>query len=221
MTTFFDTVKRSFADVPTERGIATTDADVLTESSIATTDAHVPTKPGIATTEFLEASESLTTLFDLLGSTAFGPVKSDMIGNIKKLRDRQTEAPEKSTTLQDLVLAERAEKKKTATEGLLWLTRGLDFTAKALRINLENPSEELTTSFTTSYGKTLKQYHSFIVKGIFNLALKATPYRADFYKKLGDDQTKVHSELQTWLSALEKDVAIIQKFYADTPATKI
>jgi hypothetical protein len=37
----------------------------------------------INTTQFLEASESLTTLFDVLGSTAFKPVKSDMQGNVK------------------------------------------------------------------------------------------------------------------------------------------
>ena len=37
----------------------------------------------INTTQFLEAAESLTTLFDVLGSAAFKPVKSDMQGNIK------------------------------------------------------------------------------------------------------------------------------------------
>jgi hypothetical protein len=37
----------------------------------------------INTTQFLEASESLTTLFDVIGGAAFKPVKSDMQGNIK------------------------------------------------------------------------------------------------------------------------------------------
>lgn len=37
----------------------------------------------INTTEFLAAAESLTSLFDVLGSVAFKPVKSDMEGNIK------------------------------------------------------------------------------------------------------------------------------------------
>ena len=41
----------------------------------------------INTTQFLEAAESLTTLFDVLGSAAFKPVKSDMQGNIKVGRD--------------------------------------------------------------------------------------------------------------------------------------
>lgn len=77
--TFFDTIKLSFADVPVDRSSGN----------------------AIPTTEFLEAAESLTSLFgttrclwlsravtnhvqtDVLGSVAFTPVKSDMTGNIK------------------------------------------------------------------------------------------------------------------------------------------
>lgn len=58
MTTFFDTLPKSFTDVPVNGD-------------------------KIATTEFLEAAEGLLTLFDVLGSAAFKPVKNDMGGNIK------------------------------------------------------------------------------------------------------------------------------------------
>lgn len=60
---------------------------------------------------------------DVLGSAAFKPVKNDMLGNIKKIRDRQLAAPAQSETLQALVINELKEKKHTATEGLLWLVR--------------------------------------------------------------------------------------------------
>jgi len=76
--TFFDTLKKSFADVHVDK-----------EHGFS-----IPTGP------FLEAAESLTTLFgisgnaienklclteliDVLGSVAFTPVKTDMLGNIK------------------------------------------------------------------------------------------------------------------------------------------
>jgi hypothetical protein len=42
---------------------------------------------------------------------------------IQKIRERQLAAPTLSETLQDLVINELKEKKHTATEGLLWLTR--------------------------------------------------------------------------------------------------
>jgi hypothetical protein len=60
---------------------------------------------------------------DLLGSSAFSVVQNDMNGNIKKIRTKQLENPIKFATLQDIVLSETTEKKKDATQGLLWLTR--------------------------------------------------------------------------------------------------
>ena len=62
--TFFDN-KRSFAEVPMD----------------ASKD------NGISTLEFLEASEALSLLFDVLGSAAFKPVKNDMTGNITVSQD--------------------------------------------------------------------------------------------------------------------------------------
>lgn len=58
--TYFDG-KKSFADVPIE----------LSKGN------------GIGTSAFLEASEALAALFDVLGSVAFKPVKGDLQGNVK------------------------------------------------------------------------------------------------------------------------------------------
>jgi hypothetical protein len=51
--------------------------------SFADVNYDTETDNAINTTQFLEASESLTTLFDVIGGAAFKPVKSDMQGNIK------------------------------------------------------------------------------------------------------------------------------------------
>ncbi|CAG8186132.1 unnamed protein product [Penicillium salamii] len=193
--TWFDTIKRSFADVP------------------------IDAEEGVSTTEFLEAAEALVTLFDVLGSVAFNTVKSDLLGNIKKVRDRQLAAPAESETLQALVLNELKTKKHTATEGLVWLVRGLDFTVQALRNNIENASKELSDSFRDAYGQTLKPHHSFIIKPLFSAAMSATPYRADFYQKLGQDQAKVAAQLEKEVAALEKVVKIVKAFQ-DTKQAK-
>ncbi|OOG00017.1 hypothetical protein ASPCADRAFT_203907 [Aspergillus carbonarius ITEM 5010] len=194
MATWFDQQKKSFADVP------------------------IDASNGISTTEFLEAAESLTTLFDVLGSKAFTPVKSDLTNNIKKVRERQLAAPAESETLQALVVNELKTKKHTASEGLLWLVRGLDFTAQALRHNLNNGSSELSDSFREAYGNTLKPHHSFVIKPIFSAAMSATPYRKDFYVKLGEDQGKVNESLDREVDALEKRVAILKEFQATKEA---
>ncbi|KZZ91153.1 HET-C2-like protein [Moelleriella libera RCEF 2490] len=166
----------------------------------------------IATTQFLDAAESLTTMFDVMGSVAFSPVKSDMLGNVKKLRDRQLAAPADSENIQDLCRNELKTKKHTATEGLLWLIRGLEFTCIALSSNLANASQELADSFRGAYGQTLKPHHSFIVKPIFSAAMSACPYRKDFYAKLGSDDAKVQADLRIYLASLEKVVAILKGF---------
>ena len=67
-------------------------------------------------------------------------------------------------------------------------------------------------SFRAAYGNTLKPHHSFLIKPIFSAAMSATPYRKDFYAKLGDDQARVQRELSQWLEGLEKDVKILNEF---------
>ncbi|KAK3306509.1 glycolipid transfer protein domain-containing protein [Chaetomium strumarium] len=188
--TYLDTFKGSFTKVPidAEKGNA------------------------ISTTEFLDAAESLTTMFDLLGSVAFSPVKKDLMGNIEKIRKRQLAAPAESENLQDLVRNELKSGSHTATEGLLWLVRGLEFTCIALSQNVANPDHELSESFRSAYGVTLKPHHSFMVKPIFSAAMSACPYRKDFYVKLGQDEEKVKTELRQYLESLDKIVGILKAF---------
>ncbi|KAH7160228.1 glycolipid transfer protein domain-containing protein [Dactylonectria estremocensis] len=182
------------------------------------TDVPVAADDAISTTEFLDAAESLTIMFDTLGSVAFAPVKKDILSNVAKLRAQQQAAPAESATVQDLVRNELKGKKHTATEGGLWLVRGLDFTAKALTRNLANGSEELADSFRGAYGETLKPHHSFLIKPVFSAAMSATPYRADFYTKLGDSPEQVNTELGLYLEALTKIVAILSAFFASKEA---
>lgn len=48
--------------------------------------------------------------------------------------------------------------------------------------------------------------------------MSATPYRKDFYAKLGSDQSKVQAELDAWLRALEKQVSILKAFQGSKEA---
>ncbi|KAA1471806.1 het-c2 protein [Dentipellis sp. KUC8613] len=189
-----------------------------------TSFANVPvTDEGVDTLAFLSASDGLVGLFDLLGSTAFSVVQADIKGNIAKVRARYEATPKLSNTLEKLVENEKGEKKRTATEGLMWLLRGLSFTCKALQNAQANKSEELAAAFAKSYEVTLKKFHNFVVKGVFAVALKACPYRADFFAKLRADpaggaeisQEKMDEELDAWLTALAAIVAKMEKFYAD------
>jgi hypothetical protein len=76
----------------------------------------------------------------------------------------------------------------------------------------------LAASFRGGYEKTLKPHHGMLVKPIFSAAMSATPYRKDFYAKLGDDQERVNKELNQWLNGLEKVVKILNEFMASKDA---
>ena len=87
----------------------------------------------------------------------------------QKVRARYEASPTLSGTLESLVDNEKNEKKRVATEGLLWLLRGLSFTCKALQNAQADASEELAAAFTKSYEITLKKFHNFVVKGVFSV----------------------------------------------------
>ena len=48
--------------------------------------------------------------------------------------------------------------------------------------------------------------------------MSATPYRKDFYAKLGDDPAKITAALEQYVEALEKRVAILKEFQGRTEA---
>jgi hypothetical protein len=91
---------------------------------------------------------------------------------------------------------------------------GLDFTAQALRHNLNNSDKELDVSFRAAYGDTLKPHHGFMVKPIFSAAMSAAPYKKDFYKKLGSEDSRFNQQLEDWLAALENNMTILKEFLA-------
>ena len=66
------------------------------------------------------------------------------------------------------------EKKRPATEGLMWLLRGLSFTCKSLQNSQANEKEELSVAFNKGYEASLKKHHSFIVKGVFGVRINSS-----------------------------------------------
>ncbi|KAG2234992.1 hypothetical protein INT48_000234 [Thamnidium elegans] len=187
--TYFDSLTRSYTDVDLSKGIDTE--------------------------QFIEATEGLVKLFDLLGSAAFSVVQNDMNGNIKKIRERFLSNPTANSTLQELLATEAPDKKRVATEGLLWLSRGLDFTAQALRRSVDDAEEELNVSFTKAYEQTLRKHHNMLIRP---LAMKACPYRKDFYEKIGVVNEAAFAQMKSWLEALENIIRIIQEVFKANPA---
>jgi len=181
----------------------------------------LPEDGKVNTDLFLKACSEIVPFFDVLGSTAFAPVKSDINGNISKLRKKYDTNPEKFVTLQDIVNSEIEEKttkaKNSATDALLWLKRALSF----IRVFLEEVmtgEEDLVKCAKKAYENSLKKFHGWMVQGIFSLAMKAVPYRKDFMKALGPDTTEdvILEEMKVTVTDMATNMDQLNAFYLET-----
>lgn len=149
----------------------------------------------------------------------------DLVGNIKKVNQKYITNKEEFTTLQKIVLheveADVARVRNSATEALLWLKRGLKF-LKGFLTEVKNGEKDIQTALNNAYGKTLRQHHGWVVRGVFALALRAAPSYEDFVAALtikeGDHQKEAFSagmqrDLSLYLPAMEKQLAILDTLY--------
>ncbi|XP_078109269.1 pleckstrin homology domain-containing family A member 8 isoform X2 [Sander vitreus] len=178
---------------------------------------------GIPTQEFLDSCYAIVPVLDKLGSTVFAPVKMDFVGNIKKLMSE----PDSFPTLQSIVLhevqTENSRVRNSATEALLWLRRGLTFLKEFLS-EVNAGEQDIHGALNNAYGKTLRQYHGWVVRGVFALALRAAPsyqnFAAALVSRAGDElkggfTSGVHRDLGLYLPAMEKQLAILDALYEE------
>nr|XP_046254414.1 pleckstrin homology domain-containing family A member 8 [Scatophagus argus] len=182
---------------------------------------------GIPTQEFLDSCYAIVPVLDKLGSTVFAPVKMDFVGNIKKIHQKLMSDPESFPTLQSIVLHEVrtdvAQVRNSATEALLWLRRGLKFLKEFLS-EVNAGQQDIQGALNNAYGKTLRQYHGWVVRGVFALALRAAPsyqsFSAALVSREGDElksgfTSGMHRDLGLYLPAMETQLAILDSLYEE------
>lgn len=94
--------------------------------------------------------------------------------------------------------------------------RGLMFTCRALQNARANPQEEkLQPSFSRAYDAVLRHHHGFAIRTVVQVAMRACPYRRDFYSRIaqGGSQEKLDEELDRWLAGLDVIVVRMADFY--------
>ncbi|XP_072365472.1 pleckstrin homology domain-containing family A member 8 isoform X3 [Scyliorhinus torazame] len=191
------------------------------------TDIEFEEDNGIPTLPFLESCYAIVPVLDKLGPTVFAPVKLDFVGNIKKINQKYIADSIRFTTLQKIVLYEletdEATVRNSATEALLWLKRGLKF-LKGFLEEVNNGEKDIQKALNTSYGRTLRQYHGWVVRGVFALALRAAPFYEGFMAALavneGDEQKEAFYEgmqrdLNQYLPAMGKQIEILDALYEE------
>ncbi|XP_029445067.1 pleckstrin homology domain-containing family A member 8 [Rhinatrema bivittatum] len=190
-------------------------------------DIELQEDDGIPTELFLDSCYAIVPVLDKLGPTVFAPVKMDFVGNIKKINQKFITNKEEFTTLQRIVLHEVdtnvAQVRNSATEALLWLKRGLKFLKGFLK-EVKNGETNIQVALNNAYGETLRQYHGWVVRGVFALALRASPTYEDFVAALTvreeDAEKEAFSEaikrdLDLYLPAMERHLEVLDTLYEE------
>lgn len=199
--TFFSTMDHSFV------GLA------------KTTREHIPTL------QFLDCCQAVLPVFDVLGSTAFAPVKMDIQGNINKLTTKYRTAPAKCASLLGTVRREMDDgttgARNSSTDALLWLKRALEF-IHAFLCEIHSGKQTLAECAGAAYGRTLKSHHGWVVRGVFLVALRALPDFETFVLALAptpqdaehpDYKRQLFVDCGEYIDALRSVLQTINDFY--------
>jgi len=160
----------------------------------------------VPTAEFLDACDSIISIFDCLGS-GLAMVKSDMGGNVAHIRRNMAAFPP-GVTLQAMVQKDIADgvtgKDGTTAMSLLWLKRALQFLERLLAHLLQGPNVEVADAGRGAYDETLTHHHNFAIRQVFKVAMRAAPYRADFMMKAAGGEAEAAQHFALVLPDLAK-----------------
>lgn len=211
---------------------ADTDATAGVVETIFSTRAKpfpCPVDGKIETVQFLEGASGVVSLVEKLGKV-FAPVRYDMNGNIEKLTSKYNEDQERFEFLNEMLICEQAQGALRATDALLWLRRALSFFHKFLFSVVEDAKagrkrEDLSDNIQKAYRETLQKYHGFLAQRLFSVLSKMVPHRSQLLKifALGveDLEDAVIPEVEKFLSNLNSNLVVLDKFYEDLRLTPL
>jgi hypothetical protein len=140
---------------------------------------------------FCDCCALVLPVLDNLGA-AFAPAKSDVKGNIERLRDAAMTASDGGAiAVWDVIRAEKARGdasgSKSVARGTLWLKRFLEFTCDLLRRLGSDRAMKVGDASNASYKQTLAPFHGWLSKTAFSVVLSFPPSTSTFVASLGGD----------------------------------
>ncbi|GFP83378.1 pleckstrin homology domain-containing family a member 8 [Phtheirospermum japonicum] len=137
------------------------------------------------TKPLLDVCKLILPILDKFGA-AMTVVKSDINGNITRLESKYNSNPSRFNYLYNLVQAEvetkSAKSSSSCTNGLLWLTRAMDFLVELFRNLAEHQDWSMCQVYNDAYGKTLKKWHGWLASSSFTVAIKLAPDRRSSWR---------------------------------------
>ncbi|KAA8527785.1 hypothetical protein F0562_035346 [Nyssa sinensis] len=118
-----------------------------------------------------------------------------------------------SVLLQAEVETKTAKSSSSCTNGLLWLTRAMDFLVELFRNFLQHQDWSMSQACTDSYGKTLKKWHGWLASSSFTVAIKLAPDRKKFMEVIGG-AGDINADMENFCTNFSPLLQEIHKFLA-------
>ncbi|CAN0904730.1 Glycolipid transfer protein 1 [Linum grandiflorum] len=178
---------------------------------------HVKSEQGeMLTKPFLDVCKLILPVIDKFGA-ALAIVKSDIGGNITRLETKYSTDPAKYkllyTMIQEEVQAKTAKGSSSCTNGLLWLTRAMDFLVELFRNLVTHQDWTMSQACTDSYCKTLKKFHGWLASSSFTVAMKLGPDRKKFMEVVSGTGD-INADIEKFCSTFSPFLAENHKFLA-------
>ncbi|KAL6519896.1 Glycolipid transfer protein 1 [Orobanche minor] len=170
----------------------------------------------ILTKPLLDVCRLLLPILDKFGAV-MTVVKSDINGNIMRLEAKYISNPSRFNYLYNLVQAEVetkiAKSSSSCTNGLLWLTRAMDFIVELFRNLVEHQVWTMSQVCNDAYGKTLKKWHGWLASSSFTVIIKLAPDRKKFMEVIGTEDD-IYGDMQKFCTSFSPILGEIHKFLA-------
>ncbi|CAF4698028.1 unnamed protein product, partial [Rotaria socialis] len=147
---------------------------------------------------FLQICEDYFSLVGKFNSPIFTPLKTDVNGNINKLRRKMSENLINFQTLyamvHDEIESQTTNTRNSATDALLWLKRTFEFLSNFL-YEFGMGDKTLADAVSRGYEQSLRKYHGIFARSVFSFALRAVPSNEEFIRSLAIDQNDASKNL--------------------------
>ncbi|CAI9771237.1 unnamed protein product [Fraxinus pennsylvanica] len=144
-------------------------------------------------------------------------VKSDIGGNISRLESKYSSNPSRFNYLYSLVQAEvetkTSKSSSSCTNGLLWLTRAMDFLVELFRNLSQYQDQSMSHACNDAYSKTLKKWHGWLASSSFSVAIKLAPDRKKFMEVIGAEGDS-YGDMEKFCTNFSPILEQIHKFLA-------
>lgn len=101
--------------------------------------------------------------------------------------------------VQDEINLKQTNMRNSATDALMWLRRGIWFLREFMYNFVNSYDPNISECVYVSYQYTLKQYHNWVVRSIFSLAMRSLPTTDDFLKGMAINQIDYNTNKQRFL----------------------